>query len=104
MDDTGQKNEQLVRSGQTIWDFNPIWSTDGSFVLFSERRGSGFSPPWLMSIQYPVTGEPLRLSQFPQPIEDIEYSPDGLWLIAEGMDAAGNRDIYFMQGRGEKKY
>ena len=96
MDDTGQKNEQLVRSGQTIWDFNPIWSTDGSFVLFSERRVSGFSPPWLMRIPYPITGEPLRLSQFPQPIEDIEYSPDGLWLIAEGMDAGGNRDIYFM--------
>jgi Tol biopolymer transport system component len=49
-----------------------------------------------MSIQYPVTADPRRLDQFPEPIEDIEYSPDGLWLISEGMDAAGNRDIYFM--------
>lgn len=96
MDDTGQKNEQLVRSGQTIWDFNPIWSPDGSFLLFSERRASGFSPPWLMNIQYPVTGDALRLAQFPQPIEDMEYSPDGLWLISEGKDAAGNQDIYLM--------
>ncbi len=97
MDNTGQKNEQIVRSGLELWDFNPIWSPDGTFVLFSQRRSSGFSPPWLMSVQYPVTGEAVRLSQFPSPIEDVEYSPDGLWLIAEGMDAEGkNRDIYFM--------
>lgn len=96
MDDTGQRTQQLVRSGQTIWDFNPIWSPDGAFLLFSERRSSGFSPPWLMRIPYPVSGDPLRLNQFPQPIEDIEYSQDGLWLVAEGTDAAGNRDIYFM--------
>ena len=96
MDHTGQKNTQLVRSGQTLWDFGPIWSPDGTFILFSERRGSGFSPPWLMSVQYPVSADPRRLTQFPEPIEDIEYSPDGLWLISEGTDATGNRDIYFM--------
>jgi serine/threonine protein kinase/Tol biopolymer transport system component len=96
MDDTGQKNEQVVRSGQTIWDFGPVWSPDGKTILFSERRESGFSPPWLMSISYPVTSDAIRLSQFQAPIEDLEYSPDGLWMISEGMDAAGNRDIYFM--------
>lgn len=96
MDDTGQKNTQLVRSGQTLWDFGPIWSPDGTFILFSERRGSGFSPPWLMNVPYPVSADPRRLTQFPEPIEDIEYSPDGLWLISEGTDATGNRDIYYM--------
>jgi Tol biopolymer transport system component len=96
MDHTGQKNTQLVRSGQTLWDSGPIWSPDGSFILFSERRGSGFSPPWLMSVPYPVSADPRRLTQFPEPIEDIEYSPDGLWLISEGTDATGNRDIYYM--------
>jgi len=34
---------------------------------------------------------------YPQPIEDVEFSPDGLWLILEGIDPEGkNRDIYFM--------
>lgn len=96
MDSKGEKNEQIVRSGLTIWDFSPIWSPDGTFLLFSQRRSSGFSPPWLMSVQYPVTGDARRLNQFPEPIEDVEYSPDGLWLISEGQDANGNRDIYFM--------
>jgi eukaryotic-like serine/threonine-protein kinase len=96
MDRTGQKNEQLVRSGLTIWDFNPVWSPDGTFVLFSQRRSSGFSPPWLMRAPYPVSGEAVRLN-YPQPIEDVEFSPDGLWLILEGIDPEGkNRDIYFM--------
>jgi len=96
MDDTGQKNEQVVRSGQTIWDFGPVWAPDGKTILFSERRGSGFSPPWLMSVNYPATGDAIRLNQFPAPIEDLQYSPDGLWLVSEGTDATGNRDIYFM--------
>jgi Tol biopolymer transport system component len=29
-------------------------------------------------------------------VEDVEFSPDGLWLAAEGMDSDGNRDIYVM--------
>jgi len=99
MTDTGQKNTSLVSSGQTLWDFAPTWSSDGRVILYSQRRASGFSPPWLMSLQYTDGASATRLN-FPAPIEDVEYSPDGLWLVSEGRDSASNRDIYFMTVTG----
>jgi len=96
MTDAGLGNTQLVRSGQTLWDFSPTWSRDGKVILYNQRRDSGFSPPWVMSIQFDSNSIVTRLN-FPQPTEDVEYSPDGLWLVTEGADAGGaNRDIYFM--------
>lgn len=96
MSDTGQDNTQVVRSGQALWDFAPAWSADGRVILFNQRRGDSLvSRPWLMSIQYADGGTAARLN-FPTPIEDVEFSPDGLWLVYEGMDNQGNRDIYFM--------
>jgi Tol biopolymer transport system component len=49
-----------------------------------------------MSIQFDA-GDSVNRLTFPVPTEDVEYSPDGLWLVSEGLDAGGaNRDIYFM--------
>jgi eukaryotic-like serine/threonine-protein kinase len=96
MNDTGQENVQLVRSGQSLWDYAPAWSADGKVIVFNQRpRDNLLTRPWLMSIQFPDDGAATRLN-FPTPVEDVEFSPDGLWLVNEGRDAAGNRDIYFM--------
>ncbi|HEX5836926.1 MAG TPA: protein kinase [Anaerolineales bacterium] len=100
MSDTGQDNVQVVRSGQSLWDYSPAWSADGKLILFSQRRGDSTNPrPWLMSVQVENGGEATRLN-FPTPVEDVEFSPDGLWLVIEGMDTQGNRDIYFMTVTG----
>jgi eukaryotic-like serine/threonine-protein kinase len=96
MSDTGQENAQLVRSGQSLWDYAPAWSADGKGIVFNQRpRDNLLTRPWLMSVQYPDDGTATRLN-FPTPIEDVKFSPDGLWLVSEGRDAQGNRDIYFM--------
>jgi Tol biopolymer transport system component len=96
MSDTGQDNVQVVRSGQSLWDYAPAWSADGKVIVFDQRpRDNLLTRPWLMSIQYPDAGAATRLN-FQTPIEDVEFSPDGLWLVCEGRDAQGNRDIYFM--------
>lgn len=96
MSDTGQDRIQIVRSGQALWDYAPAWSADGRVILFNQRRGDSTVPrPWLMSLQYADSGTAARMN-FPTPIEDVQFSPDGLWLVYEGMDNQGNRDIYFM--------
>ena len=95
MTDTGQENVQLARSGQALWDFLPVWSPDGKTIFFNQRWPSP-TRPWLMKLNHEgLELDPARVN-FPVPIEDVEISPDGLWLVFEGMDGGGNRDIYFM--------
>ncbi|RPJ28880.1 MAG: serine/threonine-protein kinase [Chloroflexi bacterium] len=99
MTDTGQEAVQLARSGQDLWDFLPAWSPDGKTIFFSQRRLGPYRP-WLMRVNYEdLSQDPKRL-EFPTPIEDVSFSPDGLWLVFEGMDGSGNRDIYFMTAAG----
>ena len=103
MKSTGQDNVQLARSGQSLWDYLPAWSSDGNVILFSQRNANGNPRPWLMSIQYEDGGTAARLNYFPTPIEDVEFSPDGLWLLSEGMNNDGNRDIYLMTITGSDR-
>ncbi|HAV78981.1 MAG TPA: hypothetical protein DCX53_16650 [Anaerolineae bacterium] len=100
MSDTGQGNVQIARSGQQVWDFLPVWAPDNETILFSQRD-VGPSRPWLMSIRFEdrATKTPMRLD-LPRPIEDVEISPDGSWLVYESTDNNGNRDIYFMTVSG----
>jgi len=95
MSDTGQSNVQIVRSGQQLWDYLPVWGPDGETILFNQRN-LGPGRPWLMSIRYEDRDkkEPVKLD-FPSPIEDVQFSPDGLWIVFESTDGEGNRDIYF---------
>ena len=96
MSDTGQGNVQVVRSGQQLWDFAPVWMPDGETILFNQRN-LGPSLPWLMSIRFEDrdTQDPTKLD-LPKPIENVQFSPDGLWIVFEGQDETTNRDIYFM--------
>ena len=95
MSDTGQDNVQLVRSGQQLWDYLPIWSPDGETIIFNQRNLAP-TRPWLMTIRYEdrESKDPTRLD-LPTPIEDVQFSPDGLWILFESTDGNGNRDVYF---------
>ena len=99
MNAIGGESVQLVRSGQALWDFSPVWGPDGKIVFFNQRWRNT-TRPWLMKVDYgELDPAPVRLN-FPTPIEDVEVSPDGIWLAFEGMDASGDRDIYFMTVAG----
>ncbi|WKZ46093.1 MAG: protein kinase [Anaerolineales bacterium] len=100
MSATGRDNAQLVRSGQKLWDYLPFWSTDGTTIFFNQRN-LGPGRPWLMSIPFAdyATREAVKLN-LPAPIEDVEFSPDGLWITFESTDENGNRDVYFSSVTG----
>ena len=95
MSDTGQSNVQITRSGQQLWDYLPVWGPDGETLLFNQRN-LGPTRAWLMTIRYEdrESKTPTQLD-FPKPIENVEFSPDGLWLVFESQDNDFNRDIYF---------
>jgi len=99
MNSNGQEAVQLVRSGQDLWDYLPAWSPDGRTIFFSQRRLGAFRP-WLMRIDYEDLSQDARRMNFITPIEDVEFSADGFWIVYEGMDGDGNRDVYFMTVTG----
>src|SRR6266508_1571322 len=95
MNANGQEAVQLARSGQALWDYLPAWSPDGRTIFFSQRRLGAFRP-WLMRIDYEDLTQEARKMNFITPIQDVQFSPDGFWIVYEGMDNEGNRDVYFM--------
>ena len=98
MTDTGEGQQQIVRSGQQFWDYSPVWSPDGKMILFNERNADGLSQPWALSIVYENrnTDQGTRLKIGSGPITNLHYSPDGFWLVFEGLsDGGNNRDIFF---------
>ena len=99
MNEDGQEAVQLVHSGQELWDYLPSWSPDGRTVFFNQRRLGAFRP-WLMQIDYEDLSQEPRRMNFVTPIEDVSFSADGYWIVFEGMDGEGNRDIYFMTVAG----
>jgi Tol biopolymer transport system component len=49
-----------------------------------------------MKVNFEDLSQDAKRLNFITPIEDVSFSPDGLWLVFEGMDGEGNRDIYYM--------
>jgi TolB protein len=102
MTNMGQNPEQVVRSGQTLWDFNPVWSQDGQYILFNQRQINTGALPWMMQIRYEdrETQAASRLRLNVVGIENLHFSPDGFWMVSEGVDDRDNRDIYYMTASG----
>ncbi len=95
--DTGLNPQQVVFSGPDYYDLDPAWTPDGQVVLFIQRK-VGPSTKWLMQLVYEERGlgKARTVAGAPTPLEDVEVSPDGLWLLLEGWSDKVNRDIYLM--------
>jgi serine/threonine protein kinase/Tol biopolymer transport system component len=103
MTDMGQGQQQIIHSGQEFWDYLPAWSPDGAEILFTQRRvGSPPSQPWQMSIVYEdrELDQAVKLALGALPIEDAQYSPDGVWLLFEGESEKENKDLFYIMLAG----
>jgi serine/threonine protein kinase len=102
MDADGGNQQQIVRSGVRLSDYLPTWSFDGELILFNQRCYPEFCQPYLMGIpaRERTTEQGTRLPLNVLPIEDVEYSPDGFWLVYEGEEFGENNDILYMTVTG----
>ena len=97
MTDTGRGPQRVVISGPTYWDYLPTWSPDGKLILFNERNASGPVLPWVMAIPFEKRGtdSAYRVKMDPLPEENVHFSPDGAWVVFEGISADSNYDIFY---------
>jgi Tol biopolymer transport system component len=102
MTDTGQGSQQIARRGPSFWDYLPEWSPNGKMILFNERNSSGPVQPWVMVIPYEKrnTDSAYQLKMDPLPEENVHYSPDGAWVVFEGLSADSNQDIFYATSSG----
>lgn len=102
MNADGAEQKQIVRSGVALTDYLPSWSPDGQLILFNQRCATKFCFPYLMSVsasdRTAEQGSFLQLNVIS--IEDVQYSPDGFYLLYEGESESENNDIYYMTVTG----
>ena len=102
MTDTGQGAQRVAISGPSVWDYLPTWSPDGKMILFNERNSTGPVQPWVMVIPFEKRGTDAadKLKLNPWPVENVHYSPDGAWVVFEGISENSNNDIFYAASSG----
>jgi Tol biopolymer transport system component len=93
MNSLGGDKKQLFISGDVLSNQYPVWSPDGSYILFSQRKTSEFNFPSLLSIKVGAPSAPIQINMGVLSIEDLDYSPDGIWIAFE---SGGDRGYHVM--------
>ncbi|MFO7583715.1 MAG: hypothetical protein R6W69_03215 [Anaerolineales bacterium] len=96
------EHEQLTPSDNVLSSFLPAWSPDGEVIVFSQTNADGSAPAWLMRLRYEerTTRNPTRV-EIPSPIVDVNFSPDGFWIVFESKVGENARhDIYIASVTG----
>ena len=86
-----------VDSGDDIY---PLWSPDGTRIVFGSRRGEMNLYRKLLSSP-PGSGEELLLSTM-QPKFPMDWSADGRFLLYDSIDPKGGSDIWALPLEGER--
>lgn len=104
MSNLGQ-TQFLFSSPGSVNDYWPVWSSDGSFLIFN-RVQEDPAIPWLVSLNYEDrgTGKEKRIPAIQVtglgPIAHASLSPDDQWIVFESWPDGNNHDIYLMNMDG----
>jgi serine/threonine protein kinase len=99
MSNTGANERQLIRSGDQYSDMHPDWSPDGSLVLFHQTPADKFAFPKLVMYILGANDDPVVLDVGALSVNNVDYSPDGFWLVYETAGEKG-ADIVYMTASG----
>ncbi len=105
MTNLGRDQEPLVRGGDQVSDSRPTWSPDGKLILFHRSPADKFGFPKLLMLPMEgnkADGEVVSLSMNVLSINNVDYSPDGFWLVFEYSGDTGS-DVYYMTVTGAEK-
>jgi Tol biopolymer transport system component len=91
MSDMGQNQTALINRGSVNWDFLPNWSPDGKTVLFNETNGPQ-ALGWLMLFDDTNPLTPAVHWRSGTQADHGSFSPDGLWLVYQSLDATCTTD------------
>jgi Tol biopolymer transport system component len=81
----GANQKKIFSSGSHLSNYGPIWSPDGKFILFNQQKAdtSDFEFPALFSLTLGSNKAPIQIFLGVRSIEDVDYSPDGIWMAYE---------------------
>jgi serine/threonine protein kinase/Tol biopolymer transport system component len=99
MSNVGEDEHQLIRSGDQFSDTRPEWAPDGTLILFHQTPVDKFAFPDLVLYMLESNASPVTLNLGVLSINNVDYSPDGLWLAFETMGERGT-DVAYMTASG----
>jgi TolB protein len=96
----GSEPARLVVGEGEYYNSDPIWSPDGSVVLFSRlpiTSTTGVNSLW--AVPYTTEGAMAIEIANSTLVVDPSFSPDGFWIVFKSW-VSGSHDIYIMRANG----
>jgi eukaryotic-like serine/threonine-protein kinase len=82
------------------FNFHPVWSSDGSRIVYSSTEGSGFQ---MLVKSASGTGKEDLLRKSNSPMYSNDWSRDGRFLLFQENDTRGKNHLWFLPIVGERK-
>lgn len=105
MSGTGTNQEKLFSRGSQLSNYQPVWAPDGKSILFNQQKvsTSNFEFPTLFSLTLGSDKAPLPIFLGVSSIEDVDYSPNGMWMAYESGGGRAYHIYYSTPSGGEQE-
>jgi Tol biopolymer transport system component len=101
----GEGQSEFSRSG-TKTDIDAVWSPNQAMIAFTQLKPSGLGRPRLFAAPW-KDGDPaergrneFQMTETDAGMKEVDYSPDGFWLVFSSNPEGENHDIYIMRSNG----